>query len=290
MATQKRTGLGKGLDVFFGSDTPVEIKQKKEGYVLLNWGDIDPDKKQARKVFDEKALEELSLSIKRYGIIEPIIVKENGDRYVIVSGERRWRAANLAGVTEIPAIIKSLSDEETAEISLIENLQREDLNPVEEAMGIKRLMDEFGYTQEAAAASIGRSRPAVANILRLLNLPKKVLDMVSQGTLSSGHARAILALDDEDMMLQLANEVVQKDLSVRQTEQLASKLKAKPEDNKETPVKKEIPVFVTDITDKLTQKLQTKVIVDYGEKKGTIKIEYYGDDELDRIYSMLVRK
>ena len=289
MATQKRTGLGKGLDVFFGSDTPVEIKKKKEGYVLLNWGDIDPDKKQARKVFDEKALEELSLSIKRYGIIEPIIVKENGDRYVIVSGERRWRAANLAGVTEIPAIIKSLSDEETAEISLIENLQREDLNPVEEAMGIQRLMDEFGYTQEAAAASIGRSRSAVANILRLLNLPKKVLDMVSEGTLSSGHARAILALENEDAQISLANEVIEKDLSVRQTEQLVAKLKVKPE-AVEAPKKKEVPVFITDLTDKLTEKLQTKVVVDYGEKKGTIKIEYYGDDELDRIYSLLVRK
>ena len=151
-------------------------------------------------------------------------------------------------------------------------------------------MDEFGYTQEAAAASIGRSRSAVANILRLLNLPKKVLDMVSQGTLSSGHARAILALEDEDTQISLANEVVEKDLSVRQTEQLASKLKANPEDNKEVPKKKEVPVFITDLTDKLTEKLQTKVVVDYGEKKGTIKIEYYGDDELDRIYSLLVRK
>ncbi|MBE5818947.1 MAG: ParB/RepB/Spo0J family partition protein [Clostridiales bacterium] len=291
-ATKKKSSLGKGLNVLFDEAiTVTEETNVKENpdYTVLKWNDIDPDKSQPRKVFDEEALNVLADSIKTHGIINPVIVRKVGDRYVLIAGERRWRAAKLAGVSDIPAIVKDYDEQQTAVVALIDNLQREDLNTIEEAEGMQRLMDEFNFTQEQVAQSVGKSRPAVANTVRLLSLPEPVKKLVSERVLPPGQARLLCSFDEEELQIKYANEILSRGMNTRQAEQYIAKIKAEPAEPKK-PEKKPQPIFIADIEQNLEQKLQTKVRVNYGAKKGSIEIAYFGEDELDRIYELLLGK
>lgn len=291
MATpKKKSSLGKGLSSFFDEAIAVtseEEKKEQSGYVVLKWNEIDPDKSQPRKVFDETALNELAESIAMHGVINPVIVRKVGERYVLIAGERRWRAAKLAGVTDIPAIVKDYNEEQTAVVALIDNLQREDLNTIEEAEGIQRLMDEFSFTQEQVAKSIGKSRPAVANTVRLLSLASEVKKLVAEGLLPPGQARLLCTFDDEALQLKYANEILNKGMNTRQAEQFIKRAKEEPQEKKP---KKEIPLYVHDLEAQLEDKLQTKVSVHYGAKRGSIEIDYFGDNELDRLFEFLMKK
>ena len=226
-----KKGLGRGLDALLADN---EIESSSGGVTMLRLTEIEPNRGQARKVFDPSALEELASSITQHGLIQPLVVrrKPNGF-YEIIAGERRWRASKMAGLTEVPVIIKEIDDETAALLSLIENLQREDLNPVEEASGYKELMDSFGFTQEEAARKVGKSRTAVANLLRILNLPDSILQLVTDGALSYGHARTLLPLlehYDEEKLFETANNVAESGISVRETEKLVKRLLSEPED------------------------------------------------------------
>ena len=225
-----KKGLGRGLDALLADN---EIESSSGGVTVLRLTEIEPNRGQARKVFDPSALEELASSITQHGLIQPLVVrrKPNGF-YEIIAGERRWRASKMAGLTEVPVIIKEIDDETAALLSLIENLQREDLNPVEEANGYKELMDSFGFTQEEAARKVGKSRTAVANLLRILNLPDSILQLVTDGALSYGHARTLLPLlehYDEEKLFETANNVAESGISVRETEKLVKRLLSEPE-------------------------------------------------------------
>ena len=237
MAVKKkaaRGGLGKGLDLLI----PVEPAEKEEkDVVVLKTSMLEPNKEQPRKSFDSEKIDELAQSIKQYGIIQPIIVCKKDDYYQIIAGERRWRAAKKAGVKEVPVVVKEYSDREIAEISLIENIQREDLNPIEEALSYKQLIDDYHLTQEELAQRVSKSRTVITNAMRLLKLHKDVQKMLVDGRLSAGHARAILALEDPKQQLKIANEVVEKNLSVRQTEDLVKELnEAKPSAKKKAKI------------------------------------------------------
>lgn len=292
MATpKKKSSLGKGLNSLFDeaiavTATEEEVKESSE-YIILKWNDIDPDKSQPRKVFDETALNELAESISMHGVINPVIVRKVGERYVLIAGERRWRAAKIAGINEIPAIVKDYNEEQTAVVALIDNLQREDLNTIEEAEGIQRLMDEFNFTQEQVAQSIGKSRPAVANTVRLLSLGNEVKQLISDGSLPAGQARLLCTFDDEELQIKYANEILEKGMNTRQAEQFIKKIKEPPVEKK---IKKEIPIYVADIESQLEDKLQTKVSVHYGAKRGSIEISYFGESELDRLFEFLMKK
>ncbi len=266
--------LGKGLDALF-LDSATDVGNSDQIAIM----DISPDRDQPRTVFETEALQELSDSIRDHGVLQPILVRPIADGgYRIVAGERRWRAAQLAGLTTIPAIVKTLSDTDAMVIALIENLQREDLNPVEEALGYKRLMETCNLTQEQAAVHVGKSRPTVANALRLLALPKEVLDMVSDGKLTTGHAKAILSAPEQEMVA-LANEIVTRSLSVREAEKLCSSMK----NEKKSPV---VPQeFVQDPTAKevelsLGQELGVEVRVKYNDGRGTLSLDFYSKEQL----------
>ena len=231
-AWQKKGGLGRGLDILF-QDTGAGGGD--EGVSTLRLAEIEPDKNQPRKAFDDTALSELAASITEHGVLQPIVVRPSppAGGYIIVAGERRWRAARLAGLTEIPALIKDISDTQAMEIALIENLQREDLDPVEEALGYRQLMERCSYTQEAAAARLSKSRSAVANSLRLLNLPEKALGYLRAGKLSAGHAKAVLSLESREAQQQAADIIVKEGLNVRQAEALCKKMAKKPRPKRE---------------------------------------------------------
>ncbi len=266
--------LGKGLDALF-LDSATDVGNSDQIAIM----DISPDRDQPRTVFETEALQELSDSIRDHGVLQPILVRPIADGgYRIVAGERRWRAAQLAGLTTIPAIVKTLSDTDAMVIALIENLQREDLNPVEEALGYKRLMETCNLTQEQAAVHVGKSRPTVANALRLLALPKEVLDMVSDGKLTTGHAKAILSAPEQEMVA-LANEIVTRSLSVREAEKLCSSMK---NEKKTPPAPQE---FVQDPTAKevelsLGQELGVEVRVKYNDGRGTLSLDFYSKEQL----------
>jgi ParB family chromosome partitioning protein len=230
----KKGGLGKGLDALLMDNAVEQISPSSA--VKLKIMDIEPNRAQPRKDFAEGALAELADSIEKYGVLQPLLVRPYGENsYQLIAGERRWRAARLAGLTEVPVVIREMTDEEAAALSLIENLQREDLNPVEEAFGFQKLMEDFSLTQEEAAEKVGKSRPAVANALRLLKLPPEILDLVRGGKISAGHARALLAFPTEAQMLETAKLIVEKGISVRETERLAKKAsKPKKETQKNT--------------------------------------------------------
>ncbi len=294
MATpKKKSSLGKGLGSLFEEAITVTSVETEEAekvnpdYVILKWNEIDPDKTQPRKTFVEEALNELAQSISTHGIINPVIVRKVGERYVLIAGERRWRAAKLAGITDIPAIVKDYTEEQTAVVALIDNLQREDLNTIEEAEGMQRLMDEFNFTQEQVAQSIGKSRPAVANTVRLLSLEDNVKKLVAEGILPPGQARLLCTFDDQDLQLKYANEIINRGLNTRQAEQYIAKVKAAPEEKKP---RKELPLYISDLESRLEEKLQTKVTIHYGQRKGSIEIAYFGEDELDRIFEQLTKK
>ncbi len=279
----KKGGLGRGLDALFADNSIEEISSSST--VKLRINEIEPNRDQPRKTFDDKALSELADSIAQHGVIQPLLVRPIQDGYQLVAGERRWRAARLAGLTEVPVVIKELSDSETMEIALIENLQREDLNPIEEAEGLQLLIDTYGLTQDECAKRVGKSRPAITNSLRLLNLPEKLSELVRDGMISSGHARALLPLGNEDKMLEIANEIISKDLSVREVERLV-KLTEKPE-KAEKRVKKR-DVYFDEVELALGDAMGRKVKVFVGKgSKGTLEIEFFGKEDLAKIAKAL---
>lgn len=279
---KKLGGLGKGLNaIFIENDS-----EDKGGSVTLKISEIEPNREQPRKEFDEKALSELAESISKHGLLQPLLVRPlTLGGYQIVAGERRYRACRMAGLTEVPVIIRELGECETMEIALIENLQREDLTPLEEALGYKVLMDEHGFSQEEVAQSVGKSRPAVANALRLLKLPESIAEYLKDGRISAGHARAILTLENEELMKELAEEIVNKDLSVRQVEKIC---KQKPKVEKTEKVEKK-PSFYSMVELALNESLGRKIKIskNKGKEGGVIQIEFYSDEELTELSNKL---
>ncbi|MFR8010145.1 MAG: ParB/RepB/Spo0J family partition protein [Clostridia bacterium] len=269
----KKGGLGKGLDALFADNST----ESPDGARLLPISDIEPNRDQPRKQFDDAALRELADSIAEHGVIQPLLVRPvGGGVYQIVAGERRWRASRLAGLTEVPAVVKELSDSETMEIALVENLQREDLDPIEEAEGIAQLIETYDLTQDQAAQKLGKSRPAVANALRLLNLPGEVREMIRQGKLTQGHARALLALDTPEAITAAAQEIVTKGLSVREAEKLAKSPAPRP---KKAAGAARRPVFIEEAQLALTEYFGRPVKLS-GGTKGKIELEYYSEEDL----------
>ena len=285
MATKKKSGLGglgKGLDLLIPSG--VEEEKESKDVVVLKTSMLEPNKDQPRKTFDDA---ELAESIKQYGIIQPIIVSKKDDYYQIIAGERRWRAAKKAGLKEVPVVIKEYTDKEIAEISLIENIQREDLNPIEEAQSYKQLIEDYNLTQEELAQRVSKSRTVITNAMRLLKLHPEVQQMLIAGELSAGHARALLGLEKPEQQLKLAKDIVEKSLSVRQTEDLVKALSEK-KPKKEKATEDKMDFVYRDLEKKLTSVLGTKVKLSHNEKgKGKIEISYFSDDELDRLYGIL---
>ena len=281
----KKGGLGRGINSLL-SDNSLEENMSSQA-VKLNILDIEPNKEQARKQFDEAALSELADSIAQHGVLQPLLVRPIfGGGYQLIAGERRWRASRIAGLTQVPVIIKELSDDDAAVISLIENLQREDLNPVEEALGFASLIKDFDLTQEEAARRVGKSRPVVANALRLLKLPEKVLDYVRENKLSAGHARAIAAIDDEKTALLVAETVIEKSLSVRETERMVKALTA---EKKAKKTSRSRHSFFDEVELSLNNSLgrKAKVITKEGKECGTLEIAFFDKDDLARIANIL---
>jgi ParB family chromosome partitioning protein len=278
---KEKNGLGIGLDVLFGTDESEESELQ-----TLPVTKVEPRLEQPREIFDEAALQELADSIAQYGLIQPITARKlDSGYYQIIAGERRWRAARMAGLTEIPVRVIEADDRRVAELALVENLQREDLNPIEEARGYRALIDEYGLTQEEAAKSVGRSRPAVANAMRLLSLCPAVLELVEQGKLSAGHARALVPILDEKLQEAAAKEVVEKGLSVRQTEQLAARLLKPP---KKQPEQDGVNVdYAAEVANRLSASLGRKVRLVDGKKTGRIEIEFYGADDREALIAVL---
>ena len=295
----KRNGLGKGLDSLIpdkkvklassgkSADSKKEEPDNKTGGVLVNINQVEPNREQPRKDFDEDALMELADSIKQFGILQPLLVQKKKDYYEIIAGERRWRAAKLAGLKEVPVIIKDYTDQEIVEISLIENIQRENLNPIEEAMAYKRLLEEFNLKQDEVAERVSKSRTAVTNSMRLLKLSGRVQQMIVDDMISTGHARALLAIDDEEQQYMLANRVFDEKLSVRETEKLVKALK---NPKKEIKKQKIEHTFVFDnLEEQMKNIIGTKVSVNpKANGKGKIEIEYYSEEELERIYDLIM--
>jgi ParB family chromosome partitioning protein len=282
--TAKR-GLGKGLGAFFPSaDEISEREEKMEVSVKL----IKPNPFQPRRVFDQEAIDELARSIKQYGVIQPIIVRRSPEGYDLVAGERRWRASQLAGLAAIPAVVRDYTDSEMTEIALIENLQRKDLNSLEEAAAFQRLMSEFGLTQEEVARKIGRSRSMVANMLRLLNLQPEVQEYVSRGTLSMGQARPLLAVEDPAIQCEAARIIIEEDLNARDSEELVKRLCNKKEKKvKVPPINDQHEFFITEMEDKFKLALGTQVRIKPGKMKSRIEIDFYNSEDLERILECL---
>ena len=269
------------------SDSTSESNDKGDSVLIMKISSVEPNRDQPRKHFSEEGIEELASSIKQYGIIQPLLVQKREDYYEIIAGERRWRAAMKAGLKEVPVIVKDYSNREAVEISLIENIQREDLNPIEEALAYDRLIQEFELTQEQVAGRVSKSRSAVTNSLRLLKLVDDVRQMVIAGDISEGHARTLLGLPNEEMQRLLAERIVKEKLSVRETEKLVKKLTSNtPKKTKARDYQKE--AILGNLSEQLKVILGTKVsITEKGKSKGKIEIEYYSDDELNRIFEML---
>lgn len=284
MAKPKNTGLGRGLEAIFLENTPDE----NGGITMLRLSEIEPNPDQPRKDFDQESLSQLAESIAAHGLIQPIVVRStgSGEFYEIIAGERRWRASKMAGLTEVPVIIKELDDEKAAQISLIENVQREDLNPIEEAAAYRLLIEDYNMTQEALSRQIGKSRSAISNTMRLLDLPENVSDMVKNGTLSAGHARALLGLKDQSAIEFAAATVVSKNLSVRDTEMLVKKLnkKDRPSSEKNEP---DFVDYTAELAKKMTSRLGRKVIISGKGKKRKLEISFSDDSELEELISKL---
>ncbi len=273
---KKLGGLGRGLDSLFADNSVEEINPSVNKLRIM---EIEPNHDQPRKDFDEKSLSELAESIEQHGVLQPLVVRPlaNGS-YQLVAGERRWRAARIAGLAEVPVVIKELTDEEVIEIAMIENLQREDLNPLEEALGYRYMMDELNITQEQAAEKVGKSRPAVANALRLLKLPNEIQDMVKNNLISPGHARALLGFDSEDMIVQTAKMIIKEDLSVREVENLVKKSKKIPKVAKQQKRDK----FFSEVEIALVENLGRKVkIKEAKQDAGVLEIEFFDKDDLE---------
>lgn len=277
----KKGGLGRGLDALF-AENAVEERGKT---VTLRISEIEPNRDQPRKQFDEAALADLSASIAQHGVLQPLLVRPlHGGGYQLVAGERRWRASRMAGLTEVPVVVREMTDREAAELALIENLQRQDLNPMEEALGYRTLMEQYGMTQEDAARAVGKSRPAVANALRLLNLPTEIAEMVSSGQLSAGHARTILSFETLTAQMEAAQAAIKQDLSVRALEKMA---KASRSSRPERTVRRRDSLF-DEVELILTERLGRKVrVTDKGEN-GVLQLEFYSKDDLKALANLLV--
>ena len=281
----KKGGLGRGLDALFADNSIEEIASTSA--VKLKIMDIEPNRDQPRKIFDEDALAELADSIAKHGIIQPLLVRPMPDgSYQLVAGERRWRASRMAGLTEVPVVIKELSDDEAMALALIENLQREDLNAIEEAQGIKALMDTLSLTQDEAAERVGKSRPAVANALRLLKLPDSVIALVSDGKLSPGHARALLGFKDEQDIIETADLIIEKELTVRDVEKLVKKRNKEPKAEKPAARRAsyydEVELALTDFLGR-----KVKVGTKPGKESGVLEIDFFDKDDLTRLADAL---
>ena len=304
-----KKGLGKGLGAIFGEDVVKESKEETEkkakakaeakaaeemddkGRILMLKLDlVQPNKEQPRKTFDEEKINELAESIKNYGVLQPLLVQKNDSFYEIIAGERRWRAAKAAGLKEVPAVLKEYSKQEAMEISLIENVQRADLNPIEEALGYRQLIDEFGLTQEEIAVRVAKSRTAITNTMRLLKLDEQIQNMLVQGVITSGHARALLSLEDTQMQLKAAKEILDKKLSVRETEKLVKRMQKEVSGEKKEEKKKDetLALIYQNLEDRMKSVMGTKVSIHNKDKnKGRIEIEYYSEAELERIVEMI---
>lgn len=295
----KKKGLGKGLDSLIPdnksmksvtSEKTVESKEDaaaKSGVQVMKINEVEPNRDQPRKNFDEDALLELSDSIKQFGVLQPLLVRKRKDYYEIIAGERRWRAAKLAGVKEVPVIEKEYTDQEILEIGLIENIQRENLNPIEEAIAYKRLLEEFKLKQDEVAERVSKSRTAVTNSMRLLKLSDKVQQMIIDDMISTGHARALLAIDDPELQYTLANKIFDEKLSVRETEKLVKEIKNPKKPKEKKPVANSF--IYQDLEEKMKSVFGTKVsIASKGKGKGKIEIEYYSDDELEHVFDMMM--
>lgn len=283
----KRGGLGSGLNALFGEE-PRETP-REEGVLTLPISKVEPKEDQPRRAFDDQALDELAESIQRYGLIQPITVRPlPGGYYQIIAGERRWRAARMAGLEEVPVCVVEADDKRAMELALVENLQREDLNPIEEARGYRTLMDDYGMSQEETATAVGKSRPAVANALRLLSLAPAVLSKVESGALSAGHARALLPIRSDRLQLEAAETVLDKHLSVRQTETLAARLAKEPREPEETRSPSRITVdYAREVERELENALGRKVKLVEGRSKGRIELEFYGAEDREKLIENL---
>lgn len=280
----KFKGLGRGLDALI-VNTEIDINDEKEMESLkrISIDEIKPNENQPRKSFDDEKIIELADSIKEHGVIQPIVVRTSGEFYEIVAGERRWRAARKAGLSEIPCVVRELTDEENMLFAIIENMQREDLNPVEEAQGLEKMISSFGLTQEEISKSVGKSRPYITNSLRLLKLPKTIQNMMAEGKITAGHGRALINIDDEKKQIEIAELIIKEGLSVRQIEELAKAKKAE----KRVKRKAEKSADVLLVERELKSVLGTKVNIAYKNKKNTVEIECYNKEELNRIIELL---
>lgn len=305
-APKKSRGLGKGLDALFGDAEvsierkPASVKEEKTavkakaferkeeatlgGISYIDINNIKPNSNQPRKTFDEDKLEELAASIEEHGLIQPVVLRKAGKGYEIVAGERRWRAARKVGIKELPCIVKELTDEENMLLAIIENMQREDLNPIEEAEGLRQMIDTYGLTQEQVSKSVGKSRPYIANCLRLLKLPEVIIGYVSAGELSAGHAKAIAGVDDEDKQIKLADDTIRNGWSVRQLEKMTRDEKPAVKTARRAKVKN---ANVKRVEEDLKAALGTKVTLNQKGNKGKIEIEFYSKEELERLIEML---
>ena len=282
MATKKTGGLGRDFYSIF-DDNSLESKGSGE---TIRLSDIEPRRDQPRKTFDRESLEALADSIAAYGVLQPIIVRKSsiGDgTYEIIAGERRWRASKMAGLTEIPAIVFDGDELKAAQVALIENIQREDLNPVEEAFGYGALIEKFGLTQDQVAKQVGKSRSAVANMLRLLDLPSEVLEMLKDGTISAGHARALLAIDDEDLIVDFANKIVAKGMSVREVEYAVKRLNERKEEEEIEKIDPQVKVHMKQLERRAMSALGRKVRISRSSKKKVVEITYDNDEDLEAL-------
>lgn len=294
----KKKGLGKGLDSLIIPNKKVEAISKEKSELkkdedpevheqLMKINMMEPNRDQPRKHFEEDALLELADSIKQFGVLQPILVRKQKDYYEIIAGERRWRAAKLAGIKEVPVIVKEFSEQEIVEIGLIENIQRENLNPIEESMAYKRLMEEFSLKQDEIAERVSKSRTAVTNSMRLLKLDNRVQQMIIDDMITTGHARALLAIEDKDLQYELATKIFDEKLSVRDVEKMVKTIKNPKKEKKKKEVKNQF--IYTDLEEKMKEVIGTKVnISSKGKGKGKIEIEYYSDEELERVFDMIM--
>ena len=284
---KKTRGLGRGLEALL----PDAEEVLSSGVQEISLGDIDPNPDQPRRTFSEESIAQLAQSIREQGVLQPILVTpQNGGRYRIVAGERRWRASRAAGLDKVPVIVRDLDVIQQMEIALIENLQREDLNPIEVAQGIRSLMQQCGYTQETVANRLSKSRPAVANLLRLLTLPEEVIELVRQGSLSAGHARVLAGLEDDKQKLALARETIEQGYSVRQLEALAAAAKESPaKADKPKPRKAALTAELCELEGRIRETMGVRATLTGTEKKGKIVLQYYSREELEHLNEMLLR-
>jgi len=285
----KKFGLGKGLGALIPEEEAQEADRNSSSAAnLVSINLIKPNAGQPRKAFDEEKIQQLSESIKEHGIIQPILLKKDGDTYSIIAGERRWRAAKAAGLKEVPVIIMDIDEKGVLEISLIENIQRQDLNPIEEAWAFRKLIEDFAFTQEELGRRLGKSRTALSNTMRLLNLDARVQEYLIDGVITEGHGRAILALEEKELQYKLAQKIIDDGLTVRETEKLISEISKGKSLEKQKPEKKMVSdPYIADIKNKLEERFDTKVLISSKNNKGKIEIEYYSNDDLQRIMDIL---